>query len=103
LSSASTNWTYSPFAARRAWFRGGDPGVGLVDDLEPGVGGLELLADGQTAVGAAVVDQQHLQVGIALPPDALQAGVQPRSSVIDRDDHGYQGLFHKAFLLFRDI
>ena len=64
----------------------GDAGVFLVDDPNPGIPGGICVADGTGTVGAAVVDQQQLKVGVLLVQNALNTAADGVFSVIDRDD-----------------
>lgn len=79
---------------------GGHAAVGLVDEqdalVHPGVH----LADVQAHILGAVVDDDDLQILIALPPDALDAAGDVFAGVVDRHDHAYQGLFHKDSSFF---
>ena len=49
-------------------------------------------------VGAAVVDQEDLQVGPGLPAQALQTGTQIDLGVVDGNDDADKGLIQKGHL-----
>ena len=77
---------------------GGHPAVGPVQKADaavhPGGGGAQLAG----AVGAAVVDQDDLQIGPGLAPQALQAGAQIDLGVVDGDDDAHKGLIQAGHL-----
>ena len=56
--------------------------VGLVDGLDARVGGGVAVADGAGAVGAAIVDEQQLPIGIGLRNDAVDAPLEPLLGII---------------------
>ena len=74
--------------------RAGYAGVGLVDDDDARVHACVHAADFQTGVVGAVVDEQNLQVCVALALDAFQAGHQVDGRVVDRHDDGDERGFH---------
>ncbi len=66
--------------------------VFLVDDLNPVISSGIFLTDGRAAVRSAVIDQQDLQIAVALSQNAIQAGRQIGFHVIDRNNDTDKGL-----------
>ena len=56
--------------------------IGFVEGLDARVGGGVAVADGAGTVGAAVVDEQQLPVGIGLRNDAVDAPLEPLLYII---------------------
>ena len=65
---------------------GGDTGVFLVQDRHPGVPGGKFVADLAGGVGAPVIHQKQLQVGILLVQDAGHTAPKGLLRVVDWDD-----------------
>ena len=78
-------------------------GIGLVNHMKTLVLRGRGLAQSQTAVSAAVVDQPHLQLPPGLSPNALQAGGQIFLCVIYRHNNTHQRAFHSATPLIHDV
>ena len=62
-----------------------------MDDLDARVFFCPGIAERRAAVRAAVVDEEYLQVRIALPHNALHTGVEIALDLIDRDNNGDGG------------
>ena len=60
--------------------------VGLMDDTHAAVTLGPTVADGRSAVGAAIVHDDDFETGIVLQDDAFQALVQKGLAVVDRHD-----------------
>lgn len=74
--------------------------VGLMHHAETIVARRPFVCYFAAVVGAAVVHHNHLQMGIRLAGNALQALLQIRAHIIHRHNHRYQRLFHtKKFCL----
>ncbi len=93
VSSESTKVTRSPVDSRDAAVAGGaEAGVVLADHPDPGVARGVVPGDVGAAVGGAVVDQQHLEVRVALPEHRVEALREVALDLVDRHDHAQQRL-----------
>ena len=70
----------------------GHTGILFIYDMDPVIFFLIFLADGQTEIPAAVVDQQYLQRRICLGDHTVQTALQIHFSIINRYDQ--RNLFH---------
>ena len=67
--------------------RGAEAGVVLPDQGKARIAACGLQCNVAAAVGGAVIDHQHVEVGKGLGPHAADAGGHMVCNVIDRDDH----------------